>query len=260
MPLRGSVYAIRWRDPQTGATTTFAYDSLPTVAVIEPDGDTLSPAITVTDAAGYATSATSHELVAYLPLTQAGVYRVKWTREIGSETLISPEEVYFSSWTGPEDWVRGTLLGVSDSDLTDETLQELMADALEFLPDWASALRDDNGYGGLTTAADKSLADKGLGFLAALGWVNSPGGHAHRITRREKYGPVEYEYADSSSASSSPAAGGGLFPGGDPATWEAKGLRLLGRLSGVSGDRQSWAEDAPALYVTVGRVRYVDTL
>lgn len=183
----GETRTIRHRE--TGESA-FVFDTTPTLAVTQPDGEAVSPAPTVTVSPG--TSSVTQTLSAVVAFPQAGAYRMAWSLDVGADNPIVRIEDYFATWTDVASLVR-RLLNRTASQLPDATIEAEMARLVRLLTTDYSCLGSYNAL----TGNDQAFFDDALGYMVAaslrpvLGRQITDG---DLVRRRE--GDTEYTFAD----------------------------------------------------------------
>lgn len=148
---------IRHQETSADGVSTFTISS-PTLTVLKPDGTSITPDVTVSPGTASATQV----LTATVPFDVAGNYRMKWSFDIGAQTLTRIED-YFTFWTDVPAMVRrrmqNTITQLPDSEIEAEfnTMQRMINDSYTTL----------GGYSNLS-GLDQERFDEGVGILVAL--------------------------------------------------------------------------------------------
>lgn len=190
--LQGQTQTATFRDTHSASV---AYDALPTVAVIQPDGTTLSPALTVTSSPTFSTAATAHTLAATDDFTQAGEYAFRWSRIIGGVTSVY-SQVVFAAWTDVYSRIR-TLLNRTATQLPDSTIDIELARLTRLLLADYTCLGAYNDLTGL----DRVWFDEALVYMATASirpTLPAISGSTGEIKSKEQ-GGLKVTYATTSS-------------------------------------------------------------
>lgn len=178
-------------------SASVAYDEIPELSVLQPDGTTLSPDPTLTSTPDFDDAATAHTLTADDDFTEAGEYSFRWSRVIGSVTSVYAQ-VIFAAWTDVYSAIR-SLLNRTVTQLPDSTIDiELARVTRQLIAQFPCVV----SYNALS-AADRPFFDDALVYFVAarlrptLPAISGTTGEV----QSKKQGSVEVKYATSSNVS-----------------------------------------------------------
>lgn len=192
--IAGEVRSIR--HTETGESA-YVFDNLPTVVIIQPDGEESDPASVVSVDPLYSVSALTHTLSAVVDWAQAGVYRVKWQMDVGEDNPIIRIEEYFAAWTDVYSTIR-ELLDRTVTQLPDSRIDRELARTVRLL---TAQFHCIGSYSALT-GSDRYAFDDALGYFVAMRIRPTLGSISTGEVKRKKQDDLEIEYATGSTSTS----------------------------------------------------------
>jgi hypothetical protein len=180
------------RHTETG-DSAFTFDETPTLAVTYPDGTSAAPTVTVSPG----TSSVTQTLSATVVFSQAGIYRLAWSLDVGAQDPIIRIEEYFAAWSDVYTNVR-ELLDRTVTQLTDSRIDR----ELSRLTRWLTAQFPCIGSYGELTGDERYIFDDALAYFLAGRIRPTLGATSTGEVKRKKQGDLEIEYASGTSSTS----------------------------------------------------------
>jgi len=199
------------RHTETGESA-FVFDNAPSVVILQPDGMESDPASVVSVSPSYNTSALTHTLSAVVVFEQAGVYRAKWSMDVGADNPLTRIEEYFAAWTDLYATVR-ELLDKSITQVPDSRIDRELARLTRRLTKQFPCIGSYNAL----TGEDRYAFDDALAYFAAGQIRPTLGATSTGEVKRKKQGDLEIEYQATTATAAVRIE----------ATWETEGWKAL---------------------------------